>query len=77
VISVVLCICRSVTDREVDDAIHRGACSLDDVASACGAGTDCGMCQNAIEDRITGASPCGGGCADCPRKAAAIACASH
>ena len=75
---MVLCICRSVTERQVDDAIQKGAQSLDEVASACaGAGTDCGMCQPAIEALIESGRACGGGCADCPRKAPAVASARH
>jgi len=71
---VVLCICRSVTDRELEAAIRAGARSLDDVASACGgAGTDCGVCRDTIEERLSG--PCGGGCPDCPRQGAAVASA--
>ena len=67
---MVLCICRSVTDREVEAAIHGGARSVDAVGDACGAGTDCGVCRDAIEQRIGG--PCGRGCADCPRQGAAL-----
>jgi bacterioferritin-associated ferredoxin len=65
---MVLCICRSLTDREVDAAIQDGARSLTEVAEACGAGTDCGSCLQAIEARLSqdGPAPCGKRCADCP-----------
>ena len=71
---MVLCICQSVTDREVDAAIRDGARSLADVSSACGAGTDCGCCRAAIEQRLEGA--CGGACANCPRRPAELASAA-
>jgi len=66
---MVLCICRSLTDREVDATIQDGARSLTEVAEACGAGTDCGSCVPAIEARLprSGTGPCGNRCADCPR----------
>jgi bacterioferritin-associated ferredoxin len=71
---MVLCVCKAVSDREVDAAIAAGAASLDDVASRCGAGTDCGCCKDAIEERL--ARPCGNGCADCPRGRAQVASAA-
>jgi bacterioferritin-associated ferredoxin len=72
---MVLCICQAVTDREVDATIHSGARSLDEVAAGCGAGTDCGCCREAIEERLRGQAerPCGRGCTDCPR---ALPCAA-
>jgi len=63
---VILCICQSVSDREVDAAIRSGAHSVAAVSRACGAGTDCGCCHRMIERRIDRA--CGNDCADCPRR---------
>jgi bacterioferritin-associated ferredoxin len=63
-----------VTDREVEAAIQDGARSLSDVSRACGAGTDCGCCRGVIEQRLEKA--CGNGCADCPRRSPALACAA-
>ena len=71
---MVLCICQSVTDREVDAAIQKGARSLTDVSRACGAGTDCGCCQGAIEQRLE--QVCSGSCADCPRQRHELASAA-
>ena len=48
---MILCLCHAVSDREVDDLIRRGANSPAAVGQACGAGTDCGACVNAIEER--------------------------
>ena len=66
---MVLCICQAVTDRQIDAAIEAGARSLDDVAVRCGAGSDCGCCREAIEERLSSGSqrPCANGCKDCPR----------
>jgi bacterioferritin-associated ferredoxin len=64
---MVLCVCQSVTDREVEAAIRGGARSLSDVSRACGAGNDCGCCLELIERHLDQA--CSGSCADCPRRA--------
>jgi len=71
---MVLCVCQAVSDREVDAAIREGARSLAEVARVCGAGTDCGCCQTAIERRIEQA--CSGSCADCPRQRHELASAA-
>jgi bacterioferritin-associated ferredoxin len=76
---MVLCICRAVTDREIDAAVRAGARSVDAVSACCGAGTDCGACRDAIEARIEDS------CASCPRRhgpdcrsaSGALASASH
>jgi len=76
---LVLCICRAVTECEIDAAVRAGARSVDAVGACCGAGTDCGACREAIEARIEGS------CAACPLRAgpdcrsasAALASASH
>ena len=71
---MILCICQSISEREVDDAIRRGARSLADVARVNGAGTDCGCCRSAIERRVEQA--CSGSCSDCPRRSAELASAA-
>jgi bacterioferritin-associated ferredoxin len=62
---MVLCICRAVTDREIDAAVRSGARSVDAVGACCGAGTDCGACRDAIAKRIEDSF------AACPRLGAA------
>jgi bacterioferritin-associated ferredoxin len=71
---MVLCICHSVTDREIDAAIRDGAHSLADVSRACGAGSDCGCCKGSIEQRIRRA--CASDCAVCPRRVPELASAA-
>jgi bacterioferritin-associated ferredoxin len=63
--SMILCVCQAVTDREVDAAVRGGAQSVDAVAACCGAGTDCGACRDAIQERIENA------CSACPRRGSA------
>jgi bacterioferritin-associated ferredoxin len=50
--SMYVCICSAVTEREVRDAIERGARTVDAVARACCAGDDCGGCRGVIEEMI-------------------------
>lgn len=49
---MLVCHCLRVTDREVREAVRQGACTLDDVAEACGAGAGCGGCQPLVERLI-------------------------
>jgi bacterioferritin-associated ferredoxin len=53
-----VCVCRAVTDREVEGAIEGGADTLEKVVAACGAGGGCGACHNAIEDMIESRDGC-------------------
>lgn len=77
---MILCLCKAVTDREVDAAIRLGAHTVRAVGEHTGAGTDCGCCETAIADRIAGVArvgaPCGKSCADCPRAPAEAATAA-
>ncbi|MFL5362907.1 MAG: bacterioferritin-associated ferredoxin [Myxococcales bacterium] len=58
---MVLCICKCITDREIDAVVRSGARTVDAIGDRCGAGTDCGMCREAIEERLEGS------CGSCPR----------
>ena len=41
---MIVCHCEAVTDREIRRSVAGGACSLRQVARACGAGRQCGGC---------------------------------
>ena len=74
---MVLCICYAVSEVEVDAAIHQGARSLDEISARLGAGSDCGCCQDEIEERLTSRiGPCGRSCEGCPRSAASLVSAA-
>jgi bacterioferritin-associated ferredoxin len=48
---MILCLCRGVSDREIVEAIRRGARDLHEVAVVCaGAGSGCGACRASIEE---------------------------
>jgi bacterioferritin-associated ferredoxin len=50
---MILCLCRGISDHTVRAAIGAGAATLDDVAAACAAGSDCGACQRMIVELLT------------------------
>jgi len=61
---MIVCICKRVTDRQVNAAIDAGATSVEAVGQACKAGTGCGACHEQIADMIE--ESCCGRC-DHPR----------
>jgi bacterioferritin-associated ferredoxin len=70
-VEVIVCSCKAVSHRVIENAIDQGASTVDQVGSACGAGTKCGACREQIHDMLdaagVGCGPCGRACADCPR----------
>lgn len=51
-----VCLCHGVTSREVADVVARGACTSNQVAAACGAGSDCGRCRRTVQAIIAAAN---------------------
>jgi bacterioferritin-associated ferredoxin len=49
-----VCVCKAVTQAEVDGAILGGALSVADVTRVCRAGGDCGACHATIDSMIEG-----------------------
>lgn len=47
-----VCVCRAVTEEEVEAAIDAGADSVEAVTRSCCAGDDCGACHSAIDALI-------------------------
>ncbi len=45
---MIVCVCRAVGERQLRAVVERGACTLEAVERACGAGGDCGTCQPEI-----------------------------
>ncbi len=50
---MIVCHCRTATDREIRRAVRDGATTLRDVGSHCGAASDCGGCAEAVLEIIT------------------------
>ena len=52
IITMWLCLCKSVSDRQIRQAIRAGARTVDDLSRMTGAGTDCGECLRALRDSL-------------------------
>lgn len=50
-----VCICKAVSQSDIQEMIHGGARSADDIEHRCGAGGDCGSCRDEIEDLVRAA----------------------
>jgi bacterioferritin-associated ferredoxin len=46
---MIVCHCRAVGHKAVENAIALGACDADEVAQHCGAGSVCGGCRPTVE----------------------------
>lgn len=53
---MVVCSCRGVTERRILAEIERGAATVAEVASRCGAGRDCGSCVPDLVELIAGSA---------------------
>src|SRR5687767_11927931 len=51
--AMILCICKGLSEHHVLEVVEAGARSVEAVGRACGAGTDCGTCQEEIEQVIS------------------------
>lgn len=45
---MIRCICHAVTDQALNEAVEKGARTMEDIENACGAGTGCGICRDEI-----------------------------
>lgn len=61
---MILCLCQGVSECTVQAVIRAGAATLDDVVSACAAGSDCGACQEMLLDLLDDARRCRQGMAE-------------
>ena len=52
-VTMIVCLCKGVSERDIGEAIRRGACSIDDIRRHCqGAGGDCGSCRGDIKAQL-------------------------
>lgn len=56
---MVVCHCRAVSDRIIRQTVERGAADVEEIATRCGAGSDCGGCRPTIEMLLAGVCPLG------------------
>lgn len=45
---MILCLCNALTDKQLADAVAKGACRPRDVYAACDCKAQCGTCTRAI-----------------------------
>jgi bacterioferritin-associated ferredoxin len=50
--AMIVCLCEAVNEREVRRTIRAGACTVREVARACGAGSGCGMCRGHVRELL-------------------------
>jgi bacterioferritin-associated ferredoxin len=50
---MIVCICKGLSEKHIHGVVHGGASTVDEIGAACGAGTDCGTCQGALEELIS------------------------
>ena len=48
---MILCVCKMVTEGQVDRAVAQGADTVAALGEKTGAGTDCGCCVKALAER--------------------------
>ena len=49
---MIVCVCRTVSDKKILNVIQDGARTVDQVTQCCGAGGDCGSCRRMIGEMI-------------------------
>ncbi|VVE47055.1 (2Fe-2S)-binding protein [Pandoraea terrigena] len=64
---MIVCVCKSVSDRQIKACIDAGATSMEDLQIDLGVALCCGKCGPYVQEMVSGASPCcgrscGGGC---------------
>jgi len=52
---MIVCVCHGVSERQVEAVVAEGATTADQVARACGAGTDCGTCRFMLDEIVEAA----------------------
>jgi bacterioferritin-associated ferredoxin len=66
---MIVCICRAVSDRQIQAVVSRGASSMSQVRAELGTGECCGKCSRQVRELIdqhahaSCACDCGGRCA--------------
>lgn len=48
-----VCICRAVTDKDINEAVEDGACTMRDLRQLLGVSTQCGKCATCAHQCLT------------------------
>jgi bacterioferritin-associated ferredoxin len=62
-----VCICKGVTDQDIDAAVSAGASSPSEVMAVTGAGSRCGTCRHSVEQMVDERLDHADAHAGCPR----------
>lgn len=69
---MIVCLCHNLSEKELVARLDAGARTVDDLARATGAGTDCGCCRGTVEELVRSRTPCSWPpCPGCPGAAGA------
>jgi bacterioferritin-associated ferredoxin len=52
---MIVCVCRGVSESQVEAVVTAGAKTVDHVSRACGAGSDCGACRFMVAEIVENA----------------------
>lgn len=62
-IEMYVCICKAVTDQDLEDLMSAGCTNIRDLQKKCKVGADCGACLNSVREMVQSrenAAPAGG-----------------
>lgn len=63
---MIVCVCKSVSDRQIKACIEAGASTMEDLQIDLGVALCCGKCGPYVQEMVQGASPCcGRSCGGC------------
>ncbi|BDD91067.1 (2Fe-2S)-binding protein [Pandoraea sp. XJJ-1] len=57
---MIVCVCKSVSERQIKACIDAGATSMEDLQIDLGVALCCGKCGPYVQEMVSGASPCCG-----------------
>lgn len=60
--AMIVCVCKSVSDRQIKACVDAGATSLEELQVDLGVALCCGKCEDYVREMLDGA-PCGIACA--------------
>jgi bacterioferritin-associated ferredoxin len=49
---MIICICHGISDKEINQVVRKGICSVEEISRCTGAGTDCGSCYSKMQEIV-------------------------
>ncbi|VVE19879.1 (2Fe-2S)-binding protein [Pandoraea pneumonica] len=67
---MIVCVCKSVSERQIKACLDAGATSMEDLQIDLGVALCCGKCGPYVQEMVAGATPCcGRSCGGCCQSA--------